>query len=35
MEVRREPPLQPYFERDIEKDIVICPMGQMELFPML
>lgn len=28
VEVRREPPLQPYFERDIEKDIVICPMGQ-------
>ena len=29
VEVRREPPLHPYFERDIEKDIVICPMGQM------
>ena len=28
VEVRREPPLHPYFERDIEKDIVICPMGQ-------
>lgn len=28
VEVKREPPLQPYFERDIEKDIVICPMGQ-------
>lgn len=28
VEVRREPPLQPYFARDIEKDIVICPMGQ-------
>lgn len=28
VEVRRDPPLQPYFERDIEKDIVICPMGQ-------
>lgn len=26
VEVKREPPLQPYFERDIEKDIVICPM---------
>ncbi len=29
VEGRREPPLHPYFERDIEKDIVICPMGQM------
>ena len=28
VEVRREPPLHPYFELDIEKDIVICPMGQ-------
>lgn len=28
VEVRREPPLHPYFERDIEKDIVICLMGQ-------
>ena len=28
VEVRRDPPLQPYFERDIEKDIVIRPMGQ-------
>lgn len=28
VEVRRDPPLQPYFERDIEKDIVICPIGQ-------
>lgn len=28
VEVKREPPLQPYFERDIDKDIVICPMGQ-------
>lgn len=28
VEVKREPPLQSYFERDIEKDIVICPMGQ-------
>ena len=28
VEVKREPPLQPYFERDIEKDIVTCPMGQ-------
>lgn len=28
VEVRRDPPLQPYFERGIEKDIVICPMGQ-------
>ena len=28
IEVKREPPLQPYFERDLEKDIVTCPMGQ-------
>lgn len=28
VDVQRNPPLQPYFERDIEKDIVICPMGQ-------
>lgn len=28
VEVRRKPPLQLYFERDIENDIVICPMGQ-------
>ena len=28
VEVKRDPPVQPYFERDIEKDIVICPMGQ-------
>jgi len=28
VEVRREPPLHPYFERDIENDIVICSMGQ-------
>ena len=28
VEVKRESPLQPYFERDIDKDIVICPMGQ-------
>ena len=26
--VKREQPKQPYFERDIEKDIVICPMGK-------
>ncbi len=25
---RREPPLHLHFERDIENDIVICPMGQ-------
>jgi transposase len=25
----REPPLKPYFERDLEKDIVVCPMGQL------
>jgi len=28
VDVKREPPMQPYFERDIEKDIVTCPMGQ-------
>lgn len=28
VEVERNPPLQPYFERDLEKDIVICPMGK-------
>ena len=28
VEFRREPPLHPYFERDIENDIVICSMGQ-------
>ncbi len=28
IEVKRDPPLQSYFERDVEKDIVICPMGQ-------
>ncbi len=28
VEVKREAPVQPYFERDIEKDIVTCPMGQ-------
>ena len=28
VEVKRDPPLQPYFERNIEKDVVICPMGQ-------
>lgn len=28
VEVRREPPLHSYFERDMENDIVICPMGQ-------
>lgn len=28
VDVKRNPPLHPYFERDIEKDIVICPMGQ-------
>ena len=28
VEVKRNPPIQPYFERDIDKDIVICPMGQ-------
>jgi len=29
IDIHREPPLQPYFERDSEKDIVVCPMGQM------
>ena len=28
VEVKRDLPLQEYFERDIEKDIVTCPMGQ-------
>ena len=28
VEVRRDPPLQSYFECNIEKDIVICPMAQ-------
>lgn len=28
IEVHREEPMQPYFERDIERDIVICPMRQ-------
>lgn len=28
VEVKREPPLKAYFERDIEKDVVICPMGE-------
>lgn len=28
VDVKRKSPLQPYFERDIKKDIVICPMGQ-------
>lgn len=28
VDVRREEPLQKYFERDIEKDTVTCPMGQ-------
>jgi len=28
VEVQREEPIQPYFERDIEKDTVVCPMGQ-------
>jgi len=29
IDIHRETPLQPYFERDLEKDIVVCPMGQM------
>jgi len=28
LDVTREAPVKPYFERDIIKDIVICPMGQ-------
>ena len=28
MKIKRDLPLQEYFERDIEKDIVTCPMGQ-------
>lgn len=28
VEVKREEPVQKYFKRDIEKDTVICPMGQ-------
>ena len=28
IDVQREEPLQPYFERDIQKDTVVCPMGQ-------
>ena len=28
VEIEREEPIQHYFERDIEKDVVTCPMGQ-------
>ncbi|MDR1892241.1 MAG: transposase [Oscillospiraceae bacterium] len=28
VEIHREPPLFPYFERDIDTDTVTCPMGQ-------
>lgn len=28
IEIQCDEPVQPYFERDIEKDTVICPMGQ-------
>lgn len=28
VEACREPPLQPYFERNLETDTVVCPMGQ-------
>jgi len=28
VEIRRELPLQPYFERNIAADTVVCPMGQ-------
>ena len=29
VDVQRTPPIQPYFERDLENDRVTCPMGQM------
>ena len=28
IDVQRDEPLHPYFERDIENDTVVCPMGQ-------
>ena len=28
VDVQRDEPIAPYFERDIEKDTVVCPMGQ-------
>ena len=28
VDIKREKPIQNYFERDIDKDTVICPMGQ-------
>lgn len=28
LELRLEPPVQPYFERDLTADTVVCPMGQ-------
>lgn len=28
LDVKREAPIKPYFERDVIKDIVICPMGK-------
>jgi transposase len=28
VEIHREPPFQPYFERNLETDTVLCPMGQ-------
>lgn len=28
VEVHREPPVQPYFQRDPQTDTVVCPMGQ-------
>ena len=28
VEVDREPPLRPYFERNLDEDTVVCPMGQ-------
>jgi transposase len=27
IDIRRELPIQPYFERDLESDTVVCPMG--------
>lgn len=32
VEIHREPPVQPYFERDPETDTVVCPMGQTLLY---
>lgn len=32
VEVQCKPPIQPYFERNLETDTVICPMGQTLLY---